>query len=475
MVDVIIVGAGPTGLMLAAELRLHGVGVVVLERDPEPTKVVRAMGMHARSLEVLDQRGVADRFVALGKQHDPSAFFAGIVPSKPVTLDSSFPFVLGLPQPITDRLLAEWAVELGAEIRYGALVTGLTQDATGVTAELADGSTLRSRYLAGTDGGRSTIRKLAGVDFPGEPARFETLLGEVELTAPQDEVMATVMEVHKTHRRFGAVPLGNGVYRLGAPADGLAEDSDTPPTLEDLTRQVRALAGTDFGAHSPRWLSRFGDATRLADRYRVDRVFLAGDAAHIHPPNGGQGLNLGVQDAVNLGWKLAAAVTGWAPADLLDTYESERRPVAADVLTTARASSELTSLDPGQQAIRRILTELMEFEDVHRYLIEKVTALNIRYDLGSADDLIGRRQRDVALKNGRLYEHMHQARGLLLDQTGALSIAGWSDRVDHVVDISDQLPAPAILLRPDGHIAWAGSNQQDLEPALSRWFGTSTP
>ncbi|MGW4122183.1 rifampin monooxygenase [Nocardia sp. NPDC004711] len=474
MADVIIAGAGPTGLMLAAELRLHGVEVLVLDRDPEPTKVVRAMGMHARTVEVLDQRGVADRFLALGKQHDPSAFFAGIVPARPVRLDTTFPFVLGLLQPITDRLLAERAVELGVEIRRGCAVAGLSQDADGVTVELAGGSRLRSRYLVGCDGGRSTVRKLLGIGFPGEPARLETLMGEVELTTPQEEVMALVTELHKTHRRFGAMPLGNGVYRLGAPADGVAEDGDVPPTLDELKRQVRAVAGTDFGAHSPRWLSRFGDATRLADAYRSGRVFLAGDAAHIHPPNGGQGLNLGVQDAFNLGWKLAAAVNGWAPADLLDTYESERRPVAADVLDTARAMSELTSLEPGPQALRRLLTQLMEFEAVHRFLIERVTALGVRYDFGPGDDLRGRRQRDVALKRGRLYELMRQGRGLLLDQTGRLSVQGWSDRVDHVVDVSEELTAPALLLRPDGHIAWSGSDQDDLFEVLPRWFGTAT-
>ncbi|MGV9836434.1 rifampin monooxygenase [Nocardia niigatensis] len=474
MADVIIAGAGPTGLMLAAELRLHGVEVLVLDRDPEPTKVVRAMGMHARSVEVLDQRGVADRFLALGKQHDPSAFFAGIAPARPLRLDTTFPFVLGLMQPVTDRLLAEWAVELGAEIRRGCAVTGLSQDADGVTVELADGSRLRSRYLAGCDGGRSTVRRLLGIGFPGEPAKHETLMGEVELTTPQEEVMPLVMELHKTHRRFGAMPLGNGVFRLGAPADGVAEDRDAPPTLDELKRQVQAIAGTDFGAHSPRWLSRFGDATRLADSYRSGRVFLAGDAAHIHPPNGGQGLNLGVQDAFNLGWKLAAAVNGWAPADLLDTYESERRPVAAGVLDTARAMSELTSLEPGPQALRRLITQLMDFEEVHRFLIERVTALGVHYDFGPGDDLLGHRQRDVTLKHGRLYELMHEGRGLLLDQTGQLSAAGWSDRVDHVVDLSEELPAPALLLRPDGHIAWAGSDQHDLLTVLPRWFGTAT-
>ncbi|MTE13763.1 rifampin monooxygenase [Nocardia aurantiaca] len=481
MVDVIIAGAGPTGLMLAAELRLHGVAVLVLDRDPEPTKVVRAMGLHARSIEVLDQRGVADRFLALGKRHDPSAFFAGIRPPRPVRLDTTFPFVLGLPQPVTDRLLAERAVELGAEFRRGCEVTGLSQDADGVVVELAGDGRLRSRYLVGCDGGRSTVRNLLGIGFPGEPSRIETLLGEVELTTPQEEVIALVTELHKTHRRFGAVPLGNGVYRLIAPADGLAGDRDTPPTLDELKRQVRAVAGTDFGAHSPRWLSRFGDATRLADRYRVDRVFLAGDAAHIHPPIGGQGLNLGLQDAFNLGWKLAAAVHGWAPADLLDTYETERRPVAADVLDNTRALTELSSREPGPESLRRLLTDLMDFEEVHRFLIERITALGVRYDFGPSPELdstaghvlLGRRQRDVTLKRGRLYELMHEGRGLLLDQTGRLSVEGWSDRVDHVVDVSEELTAPAVLLRPDGHVAWAGADQRELLTVLPRWFGSA--
>ncbi|WP_040815654.1 rifampin monooxygenase [Nocardia concava] len=472
MFDVIITGAGPTGLMLACELRLQGVETLLIDRDPEPTKVVKAMGMHARTVEILDQRGIADRFLELGTQHPTNGFFAGIYTATPIELDTTFPFVLGLQQPITDRLLAEHAVELGTEIRRGAELVGLTQDDDGVTVELADGSTLRARYLVGCDGGRSTVRKAIGVDFPGEPSRIETLLGEVELTTPREEVIATVMELHKTHRRFGAVPLGGTRYRVGAPAEGLSDDPRVPPTFEELRRQVQSIAGTDFGMHSPHWLSRFGDATRLADHYRVGRVFLAGDAAHIHPPVGGQGLNLGVQDAFNLGWKLAAAVNGWAPADLLDTYESERRPWAEDVLNNTRAQTELSLPEPGPQSIRRLLTELMDFPEVKRHLTEKVIALSTRYDFGDGPELLGRRQRDITLKRGRLYELLHEGGGLLLDQTGKLSVEGWSDRVDHVVDVSEQLEAPAILLRPDGHIAWLGNDQSDLRPALTRWFGT---
>jgi hypothetical protein len=260
------------------------------------------------------------------------------------------------------------------------------------------------------------------------------------------------------------------VYRVVVPADGVAEER-AAPTLEEFKRQLRAIAGTDFGAHSPRWLSRFGDATRQAERYRVGRVLLAGDAAHVHPPTGGQGLNLGIQDAFNLGWKLAAEVAGWAPQGLLDSYHVERHPVAADVLNNTRAQIELISTEPGPQAVRRLLSELMDFEEVNRYLIEKITAIGVRYDFGHGDELLGRRLRDMRLKQGRLYERMHAGRGLLLDQTGGLSVAGWADRLDHVVDVSEELDVPAVLLRPDGHVAWVGEDQQDLLSQLPRWFG----
>jgi hypothetical protein len=253
----------------------------------------------------------------------------------------------------------------------------------------------------------------------------------------------------------------------------VAEDRTVAPTLEDFRRQLRAYAGTDLGVHSPRWLSRFGDATRLAERYRVGRVLLAGDAAHIHPPTGGQGLNLGIQDAFNLGWKLAAEVDGWAPEGLLDSYHTERHPVAAHVLDNTRAQMQLLSPEPGPRAVRRLLSDLMDIEEVNRRLTEKVTAIGVRYDLGDGHELLGRRLRDVGLKRGRLYGLMHAGRGLLLDQTGRLSVAGWADRVDHVVDVSEELDVPAALLRPDGHVAWVGEDQQDLLDRLARWFGAA--
>jgi 2-polyprenyl-6-methoxyphenol hydroxylase-like FAD-dependent oxidoreductase len=473
MFDVIIAGGGSTGLMLAAELRLHGVHVLVLEREPEPTPFVRALGLHARSIEVLDQRGLLERFLAHGKQYPLGGFFAGIYKPQPERLDTAHAYVLGIPQTVTERLLAEHAVEVGTEIRRGSELVGLSQDDDGVTAEMADGTRLRSRYLVGCDGGRSTVRKLLGVGFPGEPAATEMLLGEMEVAVPAEEVAAVVAEVRKTDMRFGLGPFGEGVYRVVVPADGLAEDRSVAPTIEEVKRQLRAFAGTDFGVHSPRWLSRFGDATRLAERYRVGRVLLAGDAAHIHPPWGGQGLNLGIQDAFNLGWKLAAEVGGWAPEGLLDSYHDERHPVAADVLDNTRAQMVLLSPEPGPRSVRRLIGELMEFEEVNRYLIEKVIAVGVRYDLGEGPDLLGRSMRDVSLKRGRLYELTRAGRGLLLDQTGRLSVAGWADRVDHVVDVSEELDVPAVLLRPDGHVAWAGHDQQELLDRMPRWFGAA--
>ena len=473
MFDVIIVGAGPTGLALAGELRLHGADVVVLERDAEPTKVVRALGMHARTIELLDQRGLLDRFLAAGTSHPVGGFFAGIQKPTPARLDTAHNYVLGIRQPVTDRLLAEWAVEVGADIRRGIEVVGLSQDDDGVTVELADGSRLRSRYLVGCDGGRSTVRRLLGIDFPGEPSSVDTLVGEMEVTAPHDELTLLMMEIRETQKRFGIGPIGDGLYRVVVPAAGVAEDRSTPPTFEEFQQQLRVTAGTDFGAHSPRWLSRFGDATRQASRYRSGRALLAGDAAHTHPPMGGQGLNLGVQDAFNLGWKLAAAVAGWAPLDLLDTYEAERHPVAADVLTNTRARMELVSTEPGPQAVRRLFSELMDFEEVRQHLISKVIAISIRYDFGDPHPLVGRRLRDIVLMRGRLFSLMHAGRGLLLDQTGQLSVAGWADRVDHVVDVSEELDVPAALLRPDGHVVWVGEDQSSLLAPLARWFGAA--
>lgn len=468
--DVIIAGCGPTGAMLAAELRLHDVRVLVVEKDTEPVSFVRIVGLHIRSLELMAMRGLLDRLLEHGRQRPVGGIFAGISKPAPEGLDSAYAYLLGIPQPVVDRLLEGHAIELGAQVRRGCSVAGFEQDDEGVTVELSDGEQLRSRYLVGCDGARSTVRKLLGVGFPGEPSRNDTLMGEMEVGVPQEEIAAKVTEIRETDKRLMIGPFGEGVYRVVVPAAGVSDRAE-PPTLEDFKQQLRTIAGTDFGVHSPRWVSRFGDATRLAERYRVGRVLLAGDAAHIHPPAGGQGLNLGVQDAFNLGWKLAAQIRGWAPETLLDTYEAERHPVAEDVLDNTRAQVELSSTEPGPQAVRRLLTELMDIDEVHRYLIEKITAIGIRYDFGEGPDLLGRRLPDIDVKQDRLYGLLHRGRGLLLDRTERLTVGGWSDRVDHLADATAALDVPCVLLRPDGHVAWIGDDQPDLDDHLSRWFG----
>lgn len=469
--DVIIAGCGPTGATLAAELRLHDVRVLVLEKETEPVSSVRIVGLHIRSLELMAMRGLLERIREHGRQRPAAGFFAAINKPAPHGLDSTYAYLLGIPQPVLVRLLEEHAARLGARIRRGCEVSDFEQDVDGVTVELSDGERLRSRYLVGCDGGRSTVRKLLGVGFPGEPSRTETLMGEMEVGVPREEIAAKVAEIGETNKRFWLRPFGESAYSVVVPAAGVSDRAE-PPTLEDFKQQLRAIAGTDFGVHSPRWLSRFGDATRLAERYRVGRVLLAGDAAHIHPPTGGQGVNLGVQDAFNLGWKLAAQTRGWAPETLLDTYQAERRPVAEDVLDNTRAQMELHSTEPGPQALRRLLTELMDFDEVNRHLIEKITAIGIRYDFGEGPDLLGRRLPDLAVKHGRLYGLLHRGRGLLLDRTERLTVGdGWSDRVDYLADPTAALDVPCVLLRPDGHVAWIGDDQEDLDDHLSRWFG----
>lgn len=472
MYDVIISGGGPTAMMLAGELRLHDVRVLVLERDAEPSPLVRALGLHPRSIEILDQRGLLERFLEHGTQYPGAGRFAGIEGPR-VRLDTAHDYVLGIPQPVVDRLLAERAAELGAEQRRGAEVVGFQQDEDGVRVELAGGTALRSRWFVGADGGRSLVRKRLGIGFPGDPASTEWLLGEVLVTALAEEIAAVAEEVRKTHRGFGIGPAGGGFYRAVVPAASVAEDRASSPTLDEFRTQLRAFAGTDFGVHSPRSLTRFTDAVRLAEQYRSGRVLLAGDAAHVHPPLGGQGLNLGIQDAFNLGWKLAAAVRGWAPGGLLDTYCSERRPVAAEVLSLTRAQSELISPEPGPQAVRRLLSALIGFEEVGRYLAAKVAGIDLRYDLGEGPAQLGRRLRDVPLAPGRLYERMRTGRGLLLDLTGALAVGGWDDRVDRVTVPAGTFDFPAALLRPDGHAAWLGDDRAGLELALARWFGAA--
>lgn len=470
MLDVMIVGGGATGMMLASELRLHGVDVLVLERDTTPTQQVRSLGLHVRSIELMDQRGLLGRFLAHGRQYPLAGYFAGIPKPLPDGLDTAHPYILGMPQTVIDRLLAERAAELGAEVRRGREVVAVSQDESRVSAKLADGTEVSSRFLVGCDGGRSTVRRLLGVGFRGEPATLEWLLAEVQVTATPEALDAVAARTDKAILQFGPTPHEEGTYRFVVRTEQVAADRTMPPTLEDLKQRLEAVAGTDLGIHSPRFVSRFGDATRLAERYRTGRAFLAGDAAHVHPPLGGQGLNLGIQDAANLGWKLAAAVEGWAPPRLLDSYHTERHPVADDVLNLTRAQGQLLSPEPGPQAVRRLLAELMDIEEVNRHLIEKITAIGTHYDLGPGHPLLGRRLRNVQLKQGHLYDHMHKGRGLLLDQTSRLSTQRWAERVDHLIDTSDELDAPAVLIRPDGHVAWVGDNQDDLTEQLIRWF-----
>ncbi|GLY05400.1 FAD-dependent monooxygenase [Actinoplanes sp. NBRC 101535] len=462
--DVIIAGAGPAGTMLAAELRLHDVRVLVLERDTEPVSAARIVSLQIRSLEILAMRGLLDRIRAHGRQRPAGAYFAAIDKPAPPHLDTAHGYLLGVRQPVLVDLLEQHAITLGAEVRRGAAVTGFDQDPDGVTVALADGSRVRARYLVGCDGGRSSVRRILGVGFPGEPARFDTLMGEVRSDLPPDGIAARVAEIRRSRPRFGFDPIGAGAYRVLIHEVPVGDHRE-PPTAEDFREHLRAVAGTDFGVHTVGWSSRFGDATRLADSYRVGRVLLAGDAAHIHPPIGGQGLNLGLQDAVNLGWKLAAEVHGRASDTLLDTYESERRPVAAEVLAVTRAQVALLSPGPGAEALRRLFTELMDLDEVNRHLLAKMTAIGVRYDCGPGPDLLGRRLPDP---EGRFHPVMHRGRGLLVDRTGTLTAGAWSDRVDRLDDPDVGL---SVLVRPDGHVAWIGAEQQTLDVHLAHWFG----
>ncbi len=489
---VLIVGAGPTGLMLAGELALAGVDVAVVERRPVLVLAgSRAGGLHARSIEVLDQRGIAERFLDEG-QVAQVAGFAGVTFDLS-DLPSRHPFVLGLWQSHIERLLAGWVQELAVPVYLDRQVTGLTQDDTGVDLSLADGSTMRATYLVGCDGGRSVVRKAAGIAFPGWDPTMSAVIAEVELAEePELGMRKDERGVHGISRIEYEIRDGEIVWADHGPYRVMVTDERPlpggEPTLEELKAAVVSVYGTDYGLHSPVWVSRFTDTTRQAESYRAGRVLLAGDAAHVHSPVGGQGLNTGVQDAVNLGWKLARVVAGTAPPTLLDTYHDERHPVAARVLRTTMAQVALSRTgDPRLDAVKDTVVDLLSTSEPRTRYAAMMAGLDLHYDLGEGHPLLGRRVPDLDLVvDGapvRLFTLLHTARPLLLDLRGpALDLSGWGDRVllvradapgPWVLPVLGEVPAPtAILVRPDGYVAWVGEGSEDgLHDALVRWCG----
>ena len=474
---VAIAGGGPTGMMLAAELTLAGIDTVVVERRDSPALAgSRAGGLHARTIEILDQRGVAGRFLAEGRAmqvagFDQTRFDIGGFPSR-------HPYGLALWQSHIERIMAGWIGELGVRVLRGRDVTGFSQDAGGVMVALSDGSSLAARYLVGCDGGRSVVRKAAGIGFPGWEPTLSNLIAEVELAEePEWGVRRDAIGTHGLSR------LETGPVRVMVTERELRTGD---ATLDDLRRGLVAVYGTDFGAHSPTWISRFTDAARQADAYRRDRVLLAGDAAHIHYPAGGQGLNIGVQDAVNLGWKLALVVKGLAPERLLDTYHQERHPVAARVLKLTLAQVALRRTDARTAALGEVVADLLALDAPNTRYAAIMSGLDIRYELGDGHPLLGRRMPDLDLvtREGpmRVYDLLHQARPVLLDLGQGVDIAPWADRVPVVVAacggawelpvVGAVAPPPAVLVRPDGYVAWAGEGGADgLAAALETWFG----
>ena len=481
---ILIVGGGPTGLMLAGELALAGVDVTILEKRPDQTlEGSRAGGLHARTLEILDQRGLVDRFLAEG-QVAQVAMFGG------TRLDlgdcpTRFPHGLGLWQNHIERLLAGWVAELGVPIHHGCEVADLTQDDGGVTLTLADGRSLRARYVVGCDGGRSRIREAAGIAFPGWDATTSSLIAEVEMAeAPPLGVHRSAFGTYAFGRADYVIRDGEVVYKDEGPIRVMVTEAavgpSTAPTLDDLKAALVAACGRDYGVHNPTWLSRFSDATRQAETYRSGRVLLAGDAAHIHSPDGGQGLNTGVQDAVNLGWKLARVVKGTSPDRLLDTYHAERHPVGARMVRHTMAQVALRRTDARSEAVRDVVAELLAMDAPRKRFAAMQSGLDIHYDLGAGHPLLGRRMPDLDLVTAdgptRVYALMHDAQPLLLDLGLGISPAGgrrvaaqyegpWTLPV-----VGDVAAPKAVLIRPDGYVAWVGMDGEDaLEDALATW------
>lgn len=490
---VVIAGAGPTGLMLAGELALAGVDVAIVERrTSQDLAGARAGGLHARTIEVLDQRGIADRFVSQG-QVAQVAGFAG------TRLDLSdfptrHPYVLGLWQNHIERILAGWVGEQAVTFHRGCEVTGFVQDDTGVDVALSDGRSLRAQYLVGCDGGRSLVRKAAGIGFPGWEATTSSLIAEVEMTEmPTLGIHRDALGVHSFGRLEYEIRDGEIIYKDVGPirvmvTEAQVGSSATEPGLRDLSQALIAVYGTDYGVHSPSWISRFTDTTRQAARYRERRVLLAGDAAHVHSPVGGQGLNTGVQDAVNLGWKLAQVIHRTSPDGLLDSYHAERHPVAARVLRNTMAQIALHRTDERSKALAETVSELLGMDEPRKRYAAMQSGLDIHYDFGPGHPLLGRRMPDLDLITAdgplRVYALLHSARPLLLNlgEPGGIDIRPWADRVqsiDATYAGEWQLPAlgtvaapAAVLIRPDGYVAWVGEdNDVGLTDALTAWFG----
>jgi len=482
---VVIAGGGPTGLMLAGELSLAGVDSAIVERRAsQDLDGSRAGGLHARTIEVLDQRGIADRFLAEGQPMQVQSYAT-------IPLDiSDFPtrhnYGLALWQSHFERILGGWVAELGVPIYREREVTGFSQDGTGVDVEVSGGQSLRAAYLVGCDGGRSVVRKAAGIEFPGWDPTKSNLIAEVEVTEePPRGVRRDASGVHGLHK------LEDGrTVRVVVTEQEPGPPSD--PDLGDLSRALVAVYGTDFGVHNPTWISRFTDMTRQAAAYRSGRVLLAGDAAHVHYPVGGQGLNTGVQDAVNLGWKLAQVVKGISPENLLDTYHAERHPVAARVLQNTMAQTVLTRSDARIDALRDAMSELLSMDAPRKRFAAMISGLDTHYDLGEGHPLLGRRMPDLDLQtaNGpvRVFTLLHGARPVLLNFSGAAGadVSAWASRVvmtDASYDGAWEIPVlgevaapPAVLVRPDGHVAWAGAlNDPGLPRALGTWFGSGDP
>lgn len=494
---VVIVGAGPTGLMLAGELALAGVDVAILERRANQDLAgSRAGGLHARTIEVLDQRGIADRFLAEGQVAQATGFAS-------IRLDisdfpSRHPYGLGLWQNRTERILANWVSELGVPILRGREVTAFAQDRTGVDIAVADGQGFRAQYLVGCDGGRSLIRKAAGIDFPGWDPTISCLAAEVQtVVAPELGVRHDAIGTHAFGRTEYEIRDGAVIFKNGGPLRVMVTERHgahlgrgSEPTLRDLSDALVAVYGTDYGVHDPSWISRFTDMTRQAATYRAGRVLLAGDAAHVHFPVGGQGLNIGVQDAVNLGWKLALVVKRISPDSLLDTYHTERHPVAARVLRDTMAQTALLRPDDRAKASREIVSELLGLDEARKRLGGRISGLDLHYELADGHPLLGRRMPDLDLITAdgpvRVFTLLHRAQPVLLNlgEPGRLDIAPWADRVrsvDAQYAGSWELPVigvvsdpTAVLIRPDGYVAWVGSqDQHGLHEALATWFGAA--